>query len=151
MKKEQASTWVSESVERTEQVAVELAENWRSSAALALIGPLGAGKTTFIRGLVEGLGGRAAEVRSPTYTLLNHYDGADPPVIHADLYRLESRSAQLSVGLEDFFNGSLVVVEWAEKWQLGWPENTHTLNLSYVDRGKRQIELKEEPPVAADN
>ncbi len=148
MEETKASTWLTESARQTEKVAVELKERWRSCEAIALVGPLGAGKTTFIRGMVRGLGGDAAEVRSPTFTLLNNYPETAPPLVHADLYRIDSRKNQLTAGIEDYFGSSLVVVEWAEKWKLTWPEKILTVELSYCDREKRQIVLKEDPPLA---
>ena len=91
-----------------------------------LEGPLGAGKTTLVRGLVAGLGGDPAEVCSPTFVLLETYDvrsGAIARVHHADLYRLRGKAAAPwdEVGLGDALDDAAAVtaVEWPESWS--WP------------------------------
>lgn len=72
-----------------------------------LFGDLGAGKTTFVRGVMEGLGWLGA-VRSPTFSLLHLY-ATEPPVAHADLYRV---AAAEGIGLEDVLEDHIVLVEW---------------------------------------
>jgi tRNA threonylcarbamoyladenosine biosynthesis protein TsaE len=96
---------------------------------LLLEGPLGAGKTTLVRGLVAGLGGDPAEVCSPTFVLLETYDvrgGAIARVHHADLYRLRGRPTAPwdEVGLSDALDdpAAITAVEWPESWSwLGGP------------------------------
>ncbi len=90
--------------------------NTRPFPTLLLHGDLGAGKTTMVRGLVQGLPGwEQAEVTSPSFNLVNHYP-TTPPVAHVDLYRLEAGSKmdnEIFEVLED--QESFVVVEWAER------------------------------------
>ena len=93
---------------------------------LLLEGPLGAGKTTLVRGLVAGLGGDPAEVCSPTFVLLETYEvsaGAISRVHHADLYRLRGRPTAPwdEVGLTDALDdpAAVTAVEWPESWS--WP------------------------------
>jgi tRNA threonylcarbamoyladenosine biosynthesis protein TsaE len=84
-------------------------------ACISLEGPLGAGKTTLVRGVLRGLG-YSGVVRSPTYTLMEEYPVAGRPVIHLDLYRLADPEELEYLGLRDALSGSaLVFVEWAEK------------------------------------
>jgi tRNA threonylcarbamoyladenosine biosynthesis protein TsaE len=82
---------------------------------IALAGPLGAGKTTLVRGLLAEFGVRSP-VRSPSYALLEHYETADCHAIHVDLYRLNEPSEVESLGLRDFDQaGWLWLLEWPER------------------------------------
>lgn len=77
---------------------------------MLLKGELGAGKTTLVRGVLEGLG-FDGPVRSPTFNLIQTFD-TKPPVMHADLYRLKSA---IGVGLEDYLDTHLCLVEWPDR------------------------------------
>jgi tRNA threonylcarbamoyladenosine biosynthesis protein TsaE len=79
-----------------------------------LHGDLGAGKTAFVRGLAAGLGANPDDVSSPTFVLIQHYDGR-MPLVHVDLYRLESASAVDDLGLEELASGAVVAIEWADR------------------------------------
>jgi tRNA threonylcarbamoyladenosine biosynthesis protein TsaE len=79
-----------------------------------LHGDLGAGKTAFVRGLAAGLGANPDDVSSPTFVLIQHYKGR-MPLVHVDLYRLESAAAVDDLGLEEMANGAVVAIEWAER------------------------------------
>ena len=84
-------------------------------ACISLEGPLGAGKTTLVRGVMRGLG-YSGVVRSPTYTLMEEYAVADQLVVHLDLYRLADPEELEYLGLRDALScTALVFVEWAEK------------------------------------
>ncbi len=98
-----------------------LGRNWggtaRAGQIFALSGDLGAGKTQLVRGLAEGLG-FAGRVQSPTFALINIYEGGRLPLFHMDLYRLESTAAVLSAGLDEYLENpaGVAVVEWADRW-----------------------------------
>ncbi len=139
-----------ESPDETRRLAQTWSTDWKTGHTLALVGELGTGKTTFLRGLVEVLGGSSGDVRSPTYTLLNLYDGTDPPVAHADLYRVAGPEDQETIGLEEYFGRRLVVVEWAERWTGRWPEPTETIRFSHVDPGVRRVVRSPGPPDPGD-
>ena len=82
-----------------------------------LRGDLGAGKTTLVKGIADALEAAAPdEVTSPTFTLVHEYRGPHTTVYHLDLYRIESERELATVGLEDLRDGSLVLVEWGEKF-----------------------------------
>lgn len=111
------ATFISNSPVETEQ----LGERWGREAGpglvIALSGDLGAGKTCLVKGLAAGLGYRG-RVHSPTFSLVNIYEGGRLPLFHLDLYRLETTAQVLAAGLESFLepDGAVTVVEWAERW-----------------------------------
>ncbi|MBI3878409.1 MAG: tRNA (adenosine(37)-N6)-threonylcarbamoyltransferase complex ATPase subunit type 1 TsaE [Verrucomicrobia bacterium] len=98
-----------------------LGEAWGREAqrgwVIALSGDLGAGKTQLVKGLARGLG-CPARVHSPTFALVNEYDGGRHLLFHLDLYRLDTREQILGAGLEEFLDtpDGVAVVEWAERW-----------------------------------
>ena len=79
-----------------------------------LHGDLGAGKTAFVRGIAAGLGANPEDVSSPTFVLIQHYKGRIP-LVHVDLYRLDTGAAVDDLGLEELANGAVVAIEWAER------------------------------------
>ena len=79
-----------------------------------LHGDLGAGKTSFVRGMAAGLGANPDDVSSPTFVLIQHYKGRTP-LVHVDLYRLETSAAVDDLGLEELASGAVVAIEWAER------------------------------------
>lgn len=110
----------------TLRLGARLAAVLRAGDVVALSGPLGAGKTTLARGLLAGLGCED-EVASPTFTLVQSYEGTSPLVLHVDLYRLENPRDADELGLDDALADHALLVEWPER--LGadlWP---HTLRL----------------------
>ena len=109
------STSVTRSQEDTERLAEALAARLRAGDVLLLSGPLGAGKTAFVRGLARGLGIDADEVSSPTFTLLHEYRGGRLTLYHADLYRLE-RAATEDLGLEEVgATDGVLAIEWPDR------------------------------------
>jgi tRNA threonylcarbamoyladenosine biosynthesis protein TsaE len=106
---------VTHSETETIRLARNLARNFRGKEVVLLIGELGAGKTIFAKGIAAGLGLRdSGQVCSPSFTLLNIYQ-AEFPIFHFDLYRLEKGAEVEELGLEDYLDRGVVIVEWAEK------------------------------------
>ena len=98
----------------TEALAERLAPQLRPGTVIAFTGDLGAGKTAFTRGLARGLGIRD-RVSSPTYTIVNEYEG-DVPLFHFDMYRLGSSEELFDIGWEDYLDrGGILAVEWSER------------------------------------
>ncbi len=103
------------SEDETRALAVRLAKDLTAGTVVLLHGDLGAGKTAFVRGLAEGLGFDAGEVTSPTFTLVHEYRGGRLPLVHVDLYRLETAELD-ELGLdEDLAAAGVVAVEWPER------------------------------------
>jgi len=80
---------------------------------VALSGTLGTGKTTLARAILAALG-HTGEVPSPTYTIIETYDELNPPVVHADFYRLEDPSDVEELGLDDYREGAVLLAEWPD-------------------------------------
>lgn len=98
--------------EETKEIAKSLADFLKEDSVLLLEGNLGAGKTTFTKGIAEGLGIKEV-IKSPTYTLIREYQSGRLPLYHMDVYRLEEVGGD-ELGLEEYFQGEGVsIVEWA--------------------------------------
>lgn len=109
--------WPSPSPEATHAAARRLAGVVGDSCVIALVGPLGAGKTAFVKGLAEGLGVDPRQVASPTFVIASEYPASEGRrLAHVDCYRLEGPAALDSVGFQDLLRpDSVVAVEWADR------------------------------------
>ncbi|HIY17070.1 MAG TPA: tRNA (adenosine(37)-N6)-threonylcarbamoyltransferase complex ATPase subunit type 1 TsaE [Candidatus Intestinimonas stercorigallinarum] len=106
---------VTNSPAETEALGAALAEELKPGAVVAFTGDLGAGKTAFVRGLARGLG-IGERVTSPTFTIVNEYEGGRLPLFHFDMYRLDSADELFDIGWEDYLaRGGVCAVEWSEK------------------------------------
>ena len=115
--------YITHSPAETEAVGEALAKTLRPGTVLAFRGDLGAGKTAFTRGLARGLG-CAGRVTSPTFTIVNEYDGATP-LFHFDMYRLGSSDELFDIGWEDYLTrGGVCAVEWSERVDDAMPADT---------------------------
>jgi tRNA threonylcarbamoyladenosine biosynthesis protein TsaE len=117
----------------------QLAEEIGIGSILALRGDLGSGKTVFVKGLVAGLGSRAA-VTSPTFTILHEYRGGRLPVYHFDFFRLEERQSIMRLGLDDYFFGDGVsVIEWADRFPELIPQQARWILFEIKSENQRAI------------
>ena len=106
--------FVTECEQETEALGERLAGRLEPGAVVAFTGDLGAGKTAFTRGLARGLG-IAERVTSPTFTIVNEYEGGRLPLFHFDMYRLGSSDELFGIGWEDYLaRGGVCAVEWSE-------------------------------------
>ncbi|GAB4454791.1 MAG: tRNA (adenosine(37)-N6)-threonylcarbamoyltransferase complex ATPase subunit type 1 TsaE [Armatimonadaceae bacterium] len=121
----------SQSEDDTLQLAERLASVLLPGDILCLSGDLGAGKTTFTRGLVRGIGS-PAPVSSPTFTLLHEYAGGRLPVYHADAYRLTGTADALGTGIEEYIQrgDGVLIVEWWERIAELLPEERLEITLA---------------------
>ncbi|QDG54601.1 tRNA (adenosine(37)-N6)-threonylcarbamoyltransferase complex ATPase subunit type 1 TsaE [Persicimonas caeni] len=119
--------------EVTRRLGRALAQSLDAGAFVGLIGNLGAGKTTLVQSLVRTLA-PDAEATSPTYTLLNEYE-TDPPVVHVDLYRLETYDELESIGYWDYAESGFAItcVEWLDRIPEAWPREGLILEMERVD------------------
>ena len=100
----------------TKKIAKEYASKLDAGSIVLLEGDLGAGKTAFVKGVVEAFGGNANEVTSPTFTIVNQYSYGDNVIYHFDLYRIESVDELYNIGIEEYFySGAICFVEWPER------------------------------------
>ena len=100
--------------EQTEALGFRLGQLIQPGAVIAYTGDLGAGKTAFTRGLARGLG-IPDRVTSPTFTIVNEYEGGRLPLFHFDMYRLGSSDELFDIGWEDYLaRGGVCAVEWSE-------------------------------------
>lgn len=112
------------SVEETEKIGYDLALTLDKSQPhfIAMYGDLGVGKTAFVRGLASVLAPNA-RVKSPTYTVVNRYDGVSLPLYHLDVYRISDEDELYSIGFDDYVNSGICVVEWSENIPDSIPHN----------------------------
>ena len=115
--------YLSHSPEETEHIGEMLGRRLHPGTVVAYRGGLGMGKTAFTRGLARGLG-CAGRVTSPTFTIVNEYDGATP-LFHFDMYRLGSSDELFDIGWEDYLTrGGVCAVEWSERVDDAMPADT---------------------------
>lgn len=129
-----------ESAEATQDVGQAFADTLQPGDVVALVGELGTGKTQFVRGVVEGLGGAESDVSSPTFTIAHEY-AARVPVVHMDLYRLKDENDVRDAGLEDYLTSDAVcLVEWPERAGRLLPPHTVAIRLSHTGGDGRLVE-----------
>ena len=126
--------------EATEAAAAGLARHVGRGALLLLEGEMGAGKTTFVRGLARGMG-VAGDVMSPTFQLVRVYPGP-VQLAHVDLYRVEDAAELGDLGLDDLLDQGAVVVEWGDR--LSEPGATRVA-ISVLDERRRRLRIMEAP------
>jgi len=132
-------TVVARSEAETQQVARLLGGLVAPGTVMALTGPLGAGKTTFTRGLAQGLGIDASLVSSPTFTLIHEYPG-DPPLYHFDAYRLDDPREFAELGPEEYFHGpGVCVVEWGERVRAHLPPDHLEIRLEPAEEDEATV------------
>jgi tRNA threonylcarbamoyladenosine biosynthesis protein TsaE len=120
----------------TERLGERLGPALRPGDVVVLTGPLGAGKTRFVRGLARGMGS-AAHVRSPSFVLILTYPGP-VPLTHLDLYRLE-RAEVDGLGIEESLEESALVVEWGERLPHTYLADALTLRIETVSADERRL------------
>ena len=140
------SQYLSQSEDETIEFARQLAESLDPGTHILLFGELGAGKTAFTRGLAAGFGlENIDEVSSPTFTLVNRYQGP-VTIYHVDLYRVDGGDLY-DLGLDEILEDprAVTVIEWAERLGEFTPPGAIRISLSYVDAHTRRIEIKDFP------
>ena len=134
-----SETYQTESEAGTVAVARDFAARLEPGDILLISGPLGAGKTAFVRGLAEGLGLSGDEVSSPTFTLIQEYGGGRLKLFHADLYRLTQVEAA-DLGLEETGDEGVLAVEWPDRWYPR-PDGVVSVSIQRLDDQRREISI----------
>jgi tRNA threonylcarbamoyladenosine biosynthesis protein TsaE len=128
-------------VEQTEMLAARLGEAMSAGDWVVLEGPLGAGKTAFVRGLARGLGIDPRLVHSPTYTLVSEYAGR-VALAHVDLYRVADARELEELGLEELVErGIAVAVEWGERLPAGTAPAAWRIEIDPVSETERRVRI----------
>ena len=129
----------SNSVEETIAFAREWSGALLPDDVVALVGDLGAGKTHFVKGLLEGLES-ADQVTSPTFTLMHEYRGGRWPVFHFDFYRLNQLAEIAEIGFDEYLEeGGITVVEWSDRFPEVFPERTRWLRIAAPSASQRTM------------
>jgi len=134
---------ISESPDDTFNLGLVFGQTADTRGVIALIGPLGAGKTRFVQGLAKGLGIDAGTVNSPTYGLVHFHKEGRLSLCHVDLYRLSHPDEIESLGIEeDLESEGIAAIEWADKGLAILPEGRITLEINDRDEDQREILLQ---------
>ncbi len=131
---------ISNDYEQTLQIGMQFASRLQRGDIICLYGDLGAGKTAFVKGMVKGLKINPLKVHSPTFTLMNIYQGK-MPLYHFDLYRIEAEDL-FDLGYEEFFYGSGVcAIEWAQRLKHLAPQVCWEIFLLHQGEDQRLIQF----------
>jgi tRNA threonylcarbamoyladenosine biosynthesis protein TsaE len=135
------SNFISQSEQETRDIAARFARSIQGNEKIYLFGPLGSGKTSFVRGFVESFGISPSEVSSPTFTLVREY-GKQKKIYHVDLYRFDKEEEIFEAGIYEILTGDdLVLVEWADRLKRYYPEDAIRIEFAHAGESQRQISI----------
>lgn len=143
--------YISRSLRSTHRFAAAIARQSEKGSVYCLNGDLGAGKTAFTKGFAEGHEVKnLKDVVSPTYTLVNEYDGQRSQLFHMDWYRLEDEEAALSLGLEEVIRRreGVVLVEWSIRFPEFVPSDAISVDIRVLEDQSREFTLSGTRPPA---
>ena len=125
----------------TARLGAALAAELKPGEAICLTGPLGAGKSTLARALIRALTTPTEDVPSPTFTLVQFYEGARLKVAHFDLYRLTSADEAYEIGLDEALDDGCVLIEWPERLgeDVSWIAGTNLLTITITEQGEARL------------
>lgn len=134
---------ITKTAQETIELGKDIAKSLKPNDVIALIGELGSGKTTFTKGIAEGLGvPNARYVNSPSFVLVREHKGT-LKLFHLDLYRLNSISEIQELGFEEYFySGGVTVIEWAQKLEGSLLKEHLSIEISMLDNDKREIKIE---------
>ncbi|MFD0932164.1 tRNA (adenosine(37)-N6)-threonylcarbamoyltransferase complex ATPase subunit type 1 TsaE [Psychroflexus salinarum] len=129
-------------IEELEDIATQIL-NEANSKYILFSGEMGAGKTTLIKELVKQLGSKN-KVSSPTFSLVNEYEGEKNDIYHFDFYRIDDETEAFDMGFEDYLDDKhYVFIEWPEKISNLWPEHYTFIELKLDEHNSRSLTLHE--------
>lgn len=131
--------YISKSLKDTEDFAQKLAKEADSKDVFAFFAPMGAGKTTFSKAFAKGLG-ITETINSPTFTILNIYEGGKFPLYHFDAYRIEEPDEMEEIGFEEYIYGEgICLIEWAEIIKDILPLHYFLVKIEVLSENERRI------------
>ncbi len=136
---------VTSSPAETMEFAAKLASELKGQDILLLEGDLGAGKTCFVRGLCQGLGGDSNQVNSPTFVIMQEYPiKKNMRLVHIDAYRLSGPEELETIGWDELLKDkdAIIAIEWASNIAAAIPEKTRTVFLDHIALNSREISTK---------
>ncbi len=135
-------TYITHSESETENLGAGFAATLPAGAVAALYGELGCGKTAFVRGMAKGMG-IGCLVNSPTFTIVNEYEGGKMPLFHFDMYRLGSADELYDIGWEDYLSrGGVCAVEWSENVPGAFDGDEYTVRFTKLSDTDREITIE---------
>jgi len=134
--------FISKNTHETVRIGARLGSLLKGGDVIALIGQLGSGKTTLVKGIAQGLGVKDSKyVNSPSFVIVKEYDG-DVPLYHFDIYRLDDPSEMNTVGYEEYlYADGVSVIEWADKIEKILPDEYLSIDLSIKGKNEREIKI----------
>ncbi len=140
-------TFVANTERDTERLGSALASELSAGTVVALIGPLGAGKTRLVQAVATALGVPAGRVTSPTFVLVNEYSGGRLPVYHFDTYRLKDDDDFLNLGPEEYFDSAgITFVEWADRVETLLPPDRLEITIDPTGETSRSFTVRGTSP-----
>lgn len=132
--------FISKSTLETQSIAAAIVRKLPAGSVIAFLGDLGAGKTCFSHGVCEALG-FYGEVSSPTFAIVNVYEGGKMPVYHFDMYRISGWEDLETTGYFDYLDRAdgIILVEWSENIAAALPDNTVTVTIEKLSDTERKI------------
>lgn len=135
--------FIARNIGDTQKIAADMASAARAGDILLLHGDLGAGKTSFARAFINSLL-PGADVTSPTFAIMHVYDGNDhtPDIVHADLYRINDEREIYELGLEEYINSAITLIEWPENAGsfFDWHKTTH-IYINYTENADERLTI----------
>ena len=137
-------TLCSDSPEVTQEIGRQLGGTLACGHVVALIGPLGSGKTTLVKGIADGAGViDPRQVNSPTFVIVNEYEagpeGSGLRTYHVDAYRLRSSRDLEALGFDEMYTQGAVVIEWADRVEPLLPDDRLTIAMASIDDYRRRL------------
>ena len=131
------------SAQETQQLATKIASEIEAGSVILINGELGAGKTTFVKGFIQGLGGKESEAKSPTFIIMREIDLPKVKLLHLDLYRLEDEDNNLMMEIEEKINepNTITIIEWAERMPKLEQYSSMAIDIDYMDLNTRLISI----------